>query len=282
MLILDRKVFFAHIRKGPFPGRLTQRQVEGINDLLDEWERSGTNDPRHLAYTLATNFHETGAKMQPVREGFASSDAKARKKVSHRKYGKPAGPHGHVYYGRGDVQLTWYDNYVRMGKLLDLPLAENPDLALDSKTSKRILIEGMLRGASDRGDFTGKALEDYFNETTDDPWGARKIVNGTDKAHLIAGYHDEFLEAVEAAMQPELIPAEDDPAPAKLPPAKDPVSWGGAISTVTGATGAVAAVLDRVDDPYALGAFAVIMLGLVAGAVLIFGGRIKLVRETGE
>ncbi|MEP2533541.1 glycoside hydrolase family 19 protein [Shimia sp.] len=261
---------------------MTQRQVEGINDLLDEWERVGTGDNRHLSYILATDYHETGAKMQPVRETFATSDAKARKGVARRKYGKPEGPWGHVYYGRGDVQLTWYENYVRMGDLLGLPLAENPDLALKSSVSKRILIEGMLRGESDRGDFTGKSLEEYFNETVDDPWGARRVVNGTDKAHLIAGYHDEFLEAVEAAQQVETVVTVDELAPAKLPPAKDPVSWGGAISTVTGAAGALTALIDRVDDPYALGAFAVIMLGLVVGAVLIFRGRINLVRETGE
>jgi putative chitinase len=29
-----------------------------------------------------------------------------------KKYGKPAGPHGKIYYGRGPIQLTWLDNYV--------------------------------------------------------------------------------------------------------------------------------------------------------------------------
>jgi putative chitinase len=33
----------------------------------------------------------------------------------------------------------------------------------------------------------------YFNDVTDDPVGARKIINGTDKAELIAGYHRGFL-----------------------------------------------------------------------------------------
>ena len=147
MLSLNRKVFFAAIRHGPFPGRLTTNQVVGVNDLLDEWQDNGSDDPRHLAYALATDFHETGSKMQPVREGFKPTDAAARKVVAHRKYGKPEGPWGHVYYGRGDIQLTWYDNYVRMGKILDLPLTEYPDMVLDSKTSKKILVEGCLTSA---------------------------------------------------------------------------------------------------------------------------------------
>ena len=37
------------------------------------------------------------------------------------------------------------------------------------------------------GWFTGKKLSDYFNEKTD-YINARKIVNGLDKADIIAGY----------------------------------------------------------------------------------------------
>jgi hypothetical protein len=47
------------------------------------------------------------------------------------------------------------------------------------------------------GWFTGVKLGDYFNENTDDPINARRIINGNDKDELIAGYHDTFLEALE-------------------------------------------------------------------------------------
>lgn len=199
----DRAVFFGKVRHGPFAGRLTPEQVQGMNDLLDAFLAVGTTDLRFIAYGFATNYRETGGRMQPVRETFATSDARARKGVARRAYGKPEGPWGHVYYGRGDVQLSWYRNYVVMGRILGIPLAQNPDLALESKTSKRILVEGMTRGKSSKGDFTGKSLEDYFNATTDDPVGARRIVNGTDVAALIAGYHKQFLAALEAARLPE-------------------------------------------------------------------------------
>lgn len=84
--------------------------MEGI---LNAFVDVGDGREKTLAYALATAYHETGRKMVPVREGFASTDAKARRIVGHRKYGKPAGPHGHVYYGRGQVQLTWLSNYRR-------------------------------------------------------------------------------------------------------------------------------------------------------------------------
>jgi len=249
-----------------------------MGDLLDEWEKNGTSDPRHLAYMLATDFHETGSKMQPVREGFKKTDKEARRVVARRKYGKPEGPWGHVYYGRGDIQLTWFDNYVRMGKILGLPLAEKPDLVLKSKVSKAILVEGMLDGASKDGDFTGKSLQDYFNETTDDAVGARRIVNGTDKARLIASYHAEFLEAVEAALSEPLAADEADEQPARLPKANDPITWGGALATLGGLGSAISATTERMGGPATFIAIGVIGIG----AVLLVRGRNALLKETGE
>jgi putative chitinase len=104
-----------------------------------------------------------------------------------------------IYYGRGDVQLTWYENYERMGDLMGLPLLEQPELALDPEISAQILVEGMILGKSNRGDFTGYSLENFFNPQRDDPFGARRIINGLDSAHTIAGYHYKFLEAIRKA-----------------------------------------------------------------------------------
>ncbi len=287
MLKLSRKVFYAKIKHGPFPGRLTQSQVDGMNDLLDVWEKSGTDDPRHLAYAFTTDFHETGAKMQPVREGFKRSDKESRAYVQ-RNYGHkgrdwycwPQGPYGHVYYGRGDVQLTWYDNYLRMGKILGLPLAQKPDMVLESKVSKMILVEGMLNGVSHDGDFTGLSLEDFFNDRVDDPTGARRIINGKDKAFLLAGYHDEFLEAVEAALEAQVYDVPDAPQddPATLPKATDQTSWGAVLAVLGGLGGAISGFTDKMSGP----ATAAVVLVIVGGAVLIVRGRHNILKNTGE
>jgi hypothetical protein len=44
------------------------------------------------------------------------------------------------------------------------------------------------------GSYTGVGLRRYFNDTVTDPINARKIINGTDKAGLIANYYDMFMK----------------------------------------------------------------------------------------
>lgn len=188
---MDRKLFFDQIRLTLFGGHLTFNQVRGINAILNEWEERGLTDLRWLAYILATVYHEVGGRMVPVREGFVATDAQARRVVAARKYGIPVG--GHVYYGRGLVQLTWYDNYKRMGDLLGIDLVRKPDLALDLRYSVKILFEGMLKGL-----FTMKRLSDYFMGGAD--WvNARQIINRLDKAETIATYAKRFYAALQAS-----------------------------------------------------------------------------------
>ena len=63
---------------------------------------------------------------------------------------------------------------------------KNPELALEPKIAAKIMVEGMTKGASIVGDFTGKCLEQFFTPTLENPKGARTIINGTDKAKEIA------------------------------------------------------------------------------------------------
>lgn len=183
-VVIDRKVFFDKVRKSLFGGRLTREQVAGMNAKLDEWERCGQTDLRWLAYMLATSFHETGRRMVPVEE---------KGKGRGKKYGKPDGPHGHRYYGRGDVQLTWYENYQKMGELLGIPLAEKPELALDPEISMRIMFEGMKRGT-----FTNHNLAMYFSDQKEDWVRARRIINRMDRAKTIANIGKQFHAALTA------------------------------------------------------------------------------------
>jgi putative chitinase len=55
----------------------------------------------------------------------------------------------------------------------------------------------MFRGMAE-GWFTGAKLGDFFNAEEDDPIGARTIINGNDQDTLIASYHAEFLDALQA------------------------------------------------------------------------------------
>lgn len=196
-MFLDRQKVFQHFKSSRLFISFTQQQVDGINAKLDEWEKRKFTDLRWLAYIFATSYHETGKAMYPVEEGGKGRTRPYGKKIKHS--GLPYIFPDKIFYGRGDVQLTWYENYELMGRLLGIDLLNNPELALQPDVSARILFEGMTKGASSFGDFTGKCLEMYFNANVSDPVGARRIVNGSDKAQLIASYYYDFFPALKLA-----------------------------------------------------------------------------------
>jgi putative chitinase len=198
---MDDKVFFDHVRASF--GNLGQGQVDGFNALLNAWDLDGDGDQHKLAYVLATAWHETAATMQPIAE-----------------YGHGA---GHDYgvadftgkspYGRGYVQLTFRANYVKADDKLNMGgrLAANYDLALDPHVAGPIIVLGMMQGW-----FTGKKLGDFISATYVDFTQARTIVNGLDRASLIAGYAVSFASALTAAgYSGSPVPA---PAPSPVPP----------------------------------------------------------------
>lgn len=162
-------------------GNLNALQTNSVNAIAQQFTRHGDGDNRKLAYILATAWHES--QLRPVRECFETSDANARACVSryNRRYANEV--NGHVYYGRGFVQLTWATNYQRMGRILGVDLYDHPDLALQSPVAAEILVYGMMHGS-----FTGRRLNQYFNTNSADYRNARRIVNGLDRADLIAGY----------------------------------------------------------------------------------------------
>lgn len=181
---LNRSAFFDRVRAAPFGGRLSASQVAGIEAILDACP--AMLGLASLAYCLATTFHETARTMKPIEE-------------YGRGKGRTYGPTG--FWGRGFVQLTWEANYAKataaLRKLGVLTAAEDlvktPALAMRPDVAAAILFYGMVEGW-----FTGKKLADYFGSGRNDPVGARRIINGTDKAATIAGYHATFVDALTA------------------------------------------------------------------------------------
>ncbi len=163
-------------------GPLNQTQVDTIERMLAgaaHWRTSW------LAYGLATAWHE--ARFQPIAEW-----GKGRG----RPYAK-AGKYGQSQYGRGLVQLTWDRNYEWADKALGLggSLLRNFDRALEPDIAARILVLGMETGA-----FTGRALQHYLTGEVGMPSQfreARRIINGTDKAALIADHATKFQTALQ-------------------------------------------------------------------------------------
>lgn len=175
--------FFSALRASLGP--LNQSQVDGFNRLLGamgaaRWPLAWA------AYGLATAWHETAFRMQPVVEAYWLSEDWRRRNLRY-----------YPWHGRGDVQLTWEPNYRRADEELGLggSLIANPDRAMEPEISARILVKGMAAGW-----FTNKKLSDYLpsvgGATSVGYRNARRIINGTDKAAKIA---EEAL-AIEAAL----------------------------------------------------------------------------------
>ena len=181
--MIDRKEFYSQIRATLVKGGLSQPQVDGFEAILDEWEKRKLQDLRWLAYIMATAWHETAQRMQPIEE-FG------------RGRGKAYAP---TYYGRGFVQITWERNYARLSDVIGVDLVTHPEKALEMDNAIQILFVGMIDGL-----FTGKALSDYFDKNAD--WrGARAIVNGKDRAAEIAGYAQKIWDSLRLASGDSLM-----------------------------------------------------------------------------
>lgn len=216
---MNRKAFYAQLRKrnsGVFGTSLTQGQVEGMEALLT----AGQYLPlAHLAHVLAEVFHETGAKMMPVRETFARSDDEAIDRLERawrrgqltwvtKPYWRKD-KDGKTWLGRGAIQITHPENYQKATKLTGVDLVSNPNAALQINVSAKIAVEGCRTGM-----FTGKKLSDFDRATVGyDHFNARSIVNGDKGAmgkHMEA-YGRAFERALEAAAYKPAEPLKEAP-----------------------------------------------------------------------
>jgi predicted chitinase len=169
----DKSKFFDAIRDNI---KLTTENVQGFDKVLDFGY--ARNSPRnHLAYIIATAYWESATTMQPVVEANWLSENWRKKNLRY-----------YPWHGRGLIQTTWKDNYIKIGNLIGKDLTKNPDLLLKWEYALPALFVGMEDGL-----YTGKDLEDYIDlkdesdtEDFEEYKNARRIVNGTDKASKIA------------------------------------------------------------------------------------------------
>lgn len=176
--MINRKVFFDLYRKELDPDKkLSNQEVIDIDIFLNFFDRDlKLFSVPQWAYVFATVFHETGATFHPVRESPRMSEDWRKRNFRY-----------FPYYGRGYVQLTWDYNYKAYGTKLKIDLLKSPDLAMKPEFSWFILVDGFLKGV-----FTGRKISDYINATKKDYVNARRCINGTDKAQLIANYAKTF------------------------------------------------------------------------------------------
>lgn len=196
------------IEHGKRFGAPSSAQRMALTDLLSAMgDDPRLVDIRHAAYMLATAWHETAKTMRPIAE---------YGKGKGRKYGRPGRNKGQVPYGRGFVQLTWDDNYEKADHKLELNgrLIANYDLAMNPEIAYQIMSLGMHEGW-----FTGKTLGNYITGSRCDYMNSRRIINGVDKASLIASYARHFEAALKASLaeKPLTIAKPQEPATKPAP-----------------------------------------------------------------
>ncbi len=201
MSLKNAPAFFNKMRGGLLGPSLEPSEVEGLNAILDACKGLPASQ---TAYCLATAYHETAHTMQPIKEMGGTAyftrmyDIRGSRPDVAKRLGNIHPGDGALFCGRGYPQLTGRANYVRADKELALggALIANPDKAMEPEIAALIMRLGMTEGW-----FTGKSLSSYLFDgkagTLDQFIKCRKIINGTDRASMIAGYALEFQTALQ-------------------------------------------------------------------------------------
>lgn len=186
-------------------GRLNQSQVDEIEYRVSIMDQDKSLSYAQAAYILATIWHETARTMQPIEEygkgkgrpyGTWLTNSKGVKycyKNGRKDTVYTFDEYPHLYYGRGDAQNTWFDNYEKLSKVFGVDFLNHPELLLQREYSVKAIIYSMKVGL-----YTGKKLSDYIYQSKIDFVNARRIVNGTDRAKHIAEYAEVFYKALKA------------------------------------------------------------------------------------
>lgn len=192
--------FFDKVRASVLAPKLEPAEVAGCEAIL---AACAGLPVAFVAYALATAYHETAHTMRPVRENGGPAyfrrmyDIQGDRPDVARRLGNLQPGDGALFCGRGYPQLTGRANYARADRELGLggDLVAHPDRALDPAIAADIMRRGM-----EEGWFTGRSFKSQLpaagSATEDQFVAARRIINGQDRAGLIAGYAIQFQNAL--------------------------------------------------------------------------------------
>jgi len=197
--MINREKFYEGYRN-TFGG-LKQSNVDCLEAIFNVFDSAPkvVRDIEKKAYMLATVRHEVGADMIPIVENmnysakritqvwpsrfptiasaqpYANNPAKLGNNVYANRLGNgdSASGDGFRYRGRGiGAQFTGKVNYIKFGKLFNVDLVGNPELAVDLDLGAKVLFKGSMEGL-----FTGVDLGKYITETNVDYINARRVIN---------------------------------------------------------------------------------------------------------
>jgi hypothetical protein len=128
-----------------------------------------------MAYVLATALHESRMGLVLVEQ------ASGWVYEGRHDLGNVDPGDGPRYRGRGYVRLIGRNTYSHWSDELGEPLVFEPELAAEPQIAAEIAVRGMKYGR-----FTGHSLAEYLTQSRHDFVGARRIINGQDRASLVA------------------------------------------------------------------------------------------------
>lgn len=228
---MDRDYFFRSVRQTLYKGGVPQSAVKSLDLFLDVTDGKGFPEA-HVAYMLATAYHEVGPALVPRRESLNYSvqglldtfgrhrimDAEAKRlgrqpgeksvpvarqrQIANIVYGGEWGrknlgntqpSDGWDFRGGGYPQATGRANFARLGMLTGVPLVMSPERITEPAVAVVATVEAMTVGL-----YTGKALSDY--RLPEQFAAARAVINADGKVNgeKIAGYARHFLTALKA------------------------------------------------------------------------------------
>lgn len=193
------------IRKELAGGKITPEQFKGFERVVSALDADKDYSYPQGAYVLATIWHETATRMTPIGEygkgkgrayGTWLTNSKGER-YCYKDFSKKSvyleRDYPFLYYGRGDTQNTWWDNYDKLSKVFKVDFLRNPDLLLTDEWSTPVTLYSMKVGL-----YTGRKLSTFVNSNKQDFVEARRVINGVDKADKIAKEALVFLRALRA------------------------------------------------------------------------------------
>ena len=167
------------------PSEIRPFAKKNLPPILNQCLDNGVIDRGQIAYVFATAEHEShfGRFMMELSDGWYLEE---RDDLGNTEPGD-----GPRFKGRGFVQITGRRNYQIWSEKIGINLIDNPEKAALPEIAAIVLVRGMRDGS-----FTGVGLSDFIAGDSRDFFNARTLVNGRDKADLIAQFAEYYFKAI--------------------------------------------------------------------------------------